>query len=145
MIHYMDDPTGTVLCDGSRTPLFASAVRVTDHAIERYRQRVEPGTSSLMARLRLEQMVAVGRTRSTPRYWMRGYLAPTPGLRFLYCAQRPNVCALLVRNSVVTVLTRSMFSGRGSLERPRPAGRPRALDPCHWRWNGQVVDEFEIA
>src|SRR4051794_33451574 len=94
-------PVGSEQADADTRPL-----RISRHAIERYQQRVEPGSSLLAARLRLGQMVALGRTRATPRHWMRGQVSLTPGLRFLYWAQRPNLCALVMNDVVITVLTR---------------------------------------
>src|SRR4051794_1600010 len=101
----------------------ARPLHVTRHAVDRYRQRVEPSASYMTARLRLEQMVALGRTRSTPRHWMRGRISPTPGLRFLYWSQRPSICALVVGNAIVTVVTRSMFRAP-TLHEVRREGRP---------------------
>lgn len=121
-----------------------ATVRLTDHAIERYQQRVELGCSGHTARVRLEQMIAFGRTRSTPRHWMRDRVSPTPGLRFLYWAQCPNICALLFGNAVVTVVTRSMFEPRRPSQ-ARRVGRPRTLGASRWRWNGQIADDFEAA
>src|SRR5438067_6148622 len=125
-------------------PRAATRVRVSYHAIERYRQRVAPGSSYVTARLRLEQIVALGRTRSTPRRWMRGQVSPTPGLRFLYWCQRPDICALLIDDVVLTVVTRAMFTGLRTGE-ARPVGRPRTLETSDWRWDGQVADDLEAA
>lgn len=134
-----------LLRNAPRPPLERGApLRVTRHAIERYQQRVEPGRSYEGARRRLEQMVGLGRTRSTPRHWMRGKVAPTPGLRFLYWSQLPNVCALLKDGVVITIVTRSMFSGPHS-STAAPAGRLPQTDVSPWRWDGRIADDHEAA
>ena len=48
-----------------------------------------------------------GRKRPTPRHWTR--VRPAPGLRFVYWAERPDVCALLLGGKVVTVTTRALY------------------------------------
>jgi hypothetical protein len=98
----------------------------------------------MTARLRFEQMVALGRTRSTPRHWMRGRISPAPGLRFLYWSRRPSICALVVGNAIVTVVTRSMFRAP-TMHEVRRAGRPRPVEPSRWRWERRVDDELEAA
>src|SRR4051794_24834083 len=87
----------------------ASRVRLSEHAIERYCERVEVGCRPGTARERLNQMATFGRMRSTPRHWMRRRVSTTEGLRFLYWAHMPNVCALVRGDTVVTVVTRAMF------------------------------------
>lgn len=82
-------------------------VRITDHVVQRYRQRVDPRATAAEARLALARMVSLGRVRSTPRHWMRN-VNQTPGLVFLYWAELPGVCGLVVNGALVTVVTREL-------------------------------------
>lgn len=85
-----------------------SSVALTSHAVHRYRERVDSGASLGEARLALARFVSHARVRSTPRHWMRGDVAATPGLRFAYWAAMPHVCALIRDGLVVTVITREL-------------------------------------
>jgi hypothetical protein len=86
---------------------------LTRHAVDRYLERVEPGLSRAEASRRLSTVVSLGRFRPTPRHWMRD-VKWSPGLRFLYWAGEPNVCALIREGAVVTVLTRRLCRGDGT-------------------------------
>jgi hypothetical protein len=87
---------------------------ISKHAIERCRQRVGTELSDAGAAALLGRLVAKGRARPTPRRWMRGKVAQTPGLRFIYWSDLPDVCALAVRSTIVTVVTRSLYRGRAA-------------------------------
>lgn len=86
------------------------SARVTQHAIERYMTRVDPWASRERARACVEQIVACGHVRPTPRHWMRHRVGMTPGLRFVYWAEQPDVCALVLDGSVVTMVNRGLYS-----------------------------------
>ncbi len=83
--------------------------RITQHAIERYISRVEPSASPNRARACVERIVIRGQVRSTPRHWMRHRVRITPGLRFVYWAEHPYVCALVLEGAVVTIVHRSLY------------------------------------
>jgi hypothetical protein len=83
-------------------------VRLTTHVVERYVERVDPKASSGEARLVLGRMVSLGRVRSTPRHWMRN-VKKTPGLRFIYWADLPGVCGLVLDGALITLVTRELF------------------------------------
>ena len=69
-------------------------------------------------------MVARGRMRSRPRHWTRG-VHQTPGLRFLYWADMPDLCALVLDGVVITVLTREVCRPSRTYDRgTRPTRRP---------------------
>jgi hypothetical protein len=87
---------------------------ISQHAIERCRQRVGTQLSDAGAAALLGRLAAKGRARPTPRRWMRGKVAQTPGLRFIYWSDLPDVCALAVRSTIVTVITRSLYHGRAA-------------------------------
>lgn len=82
--------------------------RITEHAIQRYITRVDGSASKEEARSRVEWIITRGRIRSTPRHWMRSSSRTTPGLRYVYCWQQPDVCALVLDGAVVTVLTHEL-------------------------------------
>jgi hypothetical protein len=117
-------------------------LHISQHAVLRWQERVERDASWTAARLALGQFVSRGRIRPTPRHWTD--VDPSPGLRFLYCAERPNVCALVMGGTVITVLTRELSKktaphsaralraidhGRRAPSRRRPVERA-------WQWDG---------
>jgi hypothetical protein len=125
-------------------------VTVSHHAIQRYRERVDRSASRREAELALGQIVARGRTRPLPRHWLRGHVAPAPGLLFLTWSQRPDVCLLVRCGGVVTVVTRAMCKAEGKrhlavVRSSRCAeSRCRAIRRAEeaWRWDGSVgLDE----
>ncbi len=77
--------------------------RISRHAIERYRQRVEP-VDTATAASRLAELAAASTRRPTPRQWTE--VAPAPGLLFLYPHDDSDVCLVMKDNTVVTVFSR---------------------------------------
>ena len=117
-------------------------MNVSKHATERYRERVDPGASALEARLAVEQIVACGRARPTPRRWMKDR-APAPGTRFVYWSKRPHISAIVADGTVVTVVTRNLVkaSQRDHLKAAdHRAGRPRLEPIRRWRWDGNLEE-----
>jgi hypothetical protein len=120
-------------------------LRLSRHAIERYRQRVDPAASDAAARVALIAFVMTGRHRPTPRWWMRDHVSAGAGVTFCYCATRPDACAIIAGSTVVTVVSRDMYA-----ERERPThlrsvspGRPAtASERARWRWNHQITPEL---
>lgn len=117
-------------------PLLLSA-----HAVTRYRDRVDPTASSSEARLGLNRFVMLGRARETPRHWMRNDVEAGPGVRFVYWSGRPDVCAIVRGDVVVTVVTRALCRGATSrahlrLVVPNRTADPRPTDHTRWRWDG---------
>ena len=92
--------------DGGRQP--RCLPRVTHHAVDRYIDRVEPSATRFQAATAITRIVGRGQVRSTPRHWMRGLVRQTPGLRFIYLAEQPGVCALVIDGAVVTIITRRL-------------------------------------
>jgi hypothetical protein len=119
-----------------------ASLSLSFHAVERWQQRVDPNASRLEARLSLGRFVSLSRVRATPRHWMRGDVVPAPGLSFVYCAERPEVCALARDGVVLTVLTRALCSSGSSRRHLRLVARPVALaEPTpRWRWNGDFEE-----
>lgn len=125
-------------------------VSVSNHAIQRYRERVDRSASRPEAVLALGQIVTRGRSRPLPRHWLRGHVAPAPGLLFLTWSQRPGVCLLVRGGVVVTVVTRAMCKPEGNrhltvVRSGRCAGSARgAIRRAEeaWCWDGFVdLDE----
>jgi len=135
---------------------------LTNHAIERYHERVAPNHSRSQARAALQRFVCSGRLRPTPRHWMSGTHAE-PGVTFVYWAAQPRTCAILRGRVVVTVVTADLgrrpngeaFEWRKERDRhqrrrqARDARREARLahqsDPCDaFLWLGiSVVDPGE--
>jgi hypothetical protein len=117
---------------------------LTDHAIERYRERVTPGCSRAEARSALERFVRRGRARPTPRHWMTSTRAQ-PGVRFVYYAPEPRACAIVVGQVVVTVITAELVRRFPRSGKPgdRHARRERQ-EPQRWRWDGHLGSDDEL-
>ena len=92
--------------DGGRQP--RCLPRVTHHAVDRYIERVEPSATRYQAAAAIARIVGWGQVRSTPRHWMRGLVRQTPGLWFIYLAEQPGVCALVIGGAVITIITRRL-------------------------------------
>lgn len=131
--------------NGHGTP--TNAAKVALHAAERWMQRVDRGASIREANFAVQRFVALGRVRPTCRHWMRGRVRQEPGTVFVYNAERPDVCAVVVQGVVVTVLTRALFTVRPKhlapvASAPRPVS---AMERAKWRWSGDVVESDEAA
>jgi hypothetical protein len=78
--------------------------RITQHAVQRWRERVDPYITADQARQELREFISNARHRPRPRHWTD--VQPTSNLGFLYWSLRPDVCGLVVDGAVVTVLAR---------------------------------------
>ncbi|MGH2702241.1 MAG: hypothetical protein ACRDJ2_10770 [Actinomycetota bacterium] len=83
----------------------SSTYRITQHAIERYQGRVDATVSRAEARELLADLASRSKVRPTPRHWMR-HTVRRPGSRYLYCADRHDICLVVAGDSVVTVYSR---------------------------------------
>lgn len=101
-----------------------SPVRISRHAVERYISRVDPAVSPSEARVCVARILALGRSRSTPRHWMRSEVRLTPGLRFVYWSEQPHVCLLVLDGVVITTVTRSLYRRRRLTIIPRGEAEP---------------------
>jgi hypothetical protein len=71
----------------------------------------------------LGRMVSLGRVRSTPRHWMRD-IKQTPGLRYLYWAELPGVCGLVLDGALLTLITRELCKSERHLHLVRATPMP---------------------
>ncbi len=96
-------------------------IRITAHAIERWRQRVDPACSWLGAHLAIRKLLNGGRSRPTPRHWMRR--PAESGTTYVYNASYPSICVVVADRTAVTIITRQL--GRFSPERAVQVGQPK--------------------
>ena len=99
--------------------------------------------SSQGAKLAIGRLMAHGRWRPNPRSWMSETKA-APGVRFVYAATYPGVCAIVDDGVVVTIVTRDLCRSDGRRRRPASSQAPRhaRLKPAPpFRWD----DELEAA
>ena len=101
--------------------------RITQHAADRYRQRVED-ISSVEAARRLAFLASDATRRPTPRRWTT--VESKPGILFLYPHSDPDVCLIVKNDTVVTVLSRPVCSSwrKNQLDLTE---RRRRRDPYH--------------
>src|SRR4051812_1958927 len=81
-----------------------SRTRISRHAVDRYRQRVE-AVDRREAAQRLAELAADSTRRSTPRRWTE--VAPAPGIVFLYPHADSRICLIVKDNTVITVFSRA--------------------------------------
>ena len=94
----------------------SNSLRITAHAVDRWIERVEPG-SRAEARLAILTFVRLSRATCKSRWWMRR--VPEPGDLFLYCAERRGVCLVVnADGAIVTVYTHAE-SRRLRADQPR--------------------------
>lgn len=79
------------------------AIVVTPHAVQRYRERVE-GVSRRLAVRRIQHLIAAAKWRTRPRAWTQVVLHPD--VIYGYSSDQPDVCLLVRRQVLVTVLSR---------------------------------------
>ena len=91
------------------------ALLITDHAVQRYRERVERVPRWLALR-RIRAMIRTASWTSRPRSWMAVVLHS--GTVYGYGAARPDVCLLVRDAAVVTVLSRRFLATGGAPTEP---------------------------
>ncbi len=96
--------------------------RISNHAIERYIQRVEPVSAAVAAR-RLATLAARATRRPTPRHWMNTVSAT--GALFLYPTEDSDVCLILKGDTIVTVYSRVICLRWRTGAHQEPRGRIR--------------------
>jgi hypothetical protein len=113
-------------------------IRISQHAMGRYCERVDMGASRMEARLAIEQMAKLGRARPTPRRWM-AHRSCDPGTVFVYWSARPGICVIVVDRTAVTVITRQLVKSSPQRDLQGGERRPRPTEPvARWRWNGEL-------
>lgn len=101
-------------------------IHITAHAIDRWRERVDPTSSWLGAHLAIRKLLNGGRSRPTPRHWMRR--PAEPGTTYVFNASYPGVCAIVADGAAVTIITRELVRSTPvrwvADEQPRPRIAP---------------------
>jgi hypothetical protein len=105
----------------------SEVVHITAHAIERYQERVDAHASWLSAHLAIRRLLSTGRSRPTPRHWMRRPVEP--GTTFVYNAWHPDVCVIVAGGTAVTVVTRELNRAQPRRRASLAGARPRQLPP----------------
>lgn len=119
-------------------------IHISTHAAQRWIERVA-AVSPEQARLDILDFVANGRTRETPRHWMRRI--PQSGDRFVYWSHLPGVCVVL-NGGGIAVTVYSQATSRGYRDADPVRRRPcrKLATPSHARWRlggaGGAVDFF---
>lgn len=80
---------------------------ISDHAVKRYRERVE-GVPRKLAVRRLDSLAGSATWRARPLGWTRVVLYP--GVIYGYSSIRPDVCLLARDGVLLTVLSRRFLS-----------------------------------
>lgn len=107
---------------------------ISRHAIDRYRERVDPSSSPREAAEVISRVLDTGTARPRPRHWMR-VASTAPGTRYLYSANWPDVGLVVADGVVVTLHSRGVcrmwVAGRRLAvehnRRPTPYRRARHL------------------
>ena len=85
------------------------SLRITRHAINRFRDRVEPHATPVEASETIHQISRSARACSRPRRWCRlAGVGTRPGSRYLYSADYPGVCLVVRGGAAVTVFSRQV-------------------------------------
>lgn len=87
----------------AQAALNAQLVRISKHAVQRYQERVDPAAPAGVAAGAIRQILSTGSARTQPRHWTTCRVEP--GMRFVYAANRADVCLVLRDSTVVTILT----------------------------------------
>jgi hypothetical protein len=106
-------------------------MRLSIHSIQRYQQRVAPGTSSHAAARRLTELAADATCRPRPRHWTPA--PPWPGTTFLYPHARPDLCLIVREDVVVTVVDRASAKQWASSNRLSVFAERRRLTAAYRR------------
>ena len=111
---------------------------ISNHAIERYQQRVNPTASRQDALDAIRSILSNATSRSRPRHWMR-VAATAPGTRYLYSAAAPHVCLVKANGVIVTVHSRRVCAAWAA-----PVGGPQGRTRSHVSKRGQVIRWAEL-
>lgn len=110
-------------------------IRISQHAVQRYQERVDPAAPAVIASAAIHQILSTGSVRPQPRDWTTCRVEP--GMRFVYSADGEDVCLVLRDLTVVTVLTVELCAR--SLDRGYTSA-PRRLRS----WQQRMEDEADI-
>jgi hypothetical protein len=108
--------------------------KITQHAIQRFIERIDRSATPARAWQRIAEMAAAGTVRPKPRWWTDCRSAP--GTVFIYWADQPSACLVATHEAIVTVVSRDLCAvtrrGRDLSAGRRRGRRPRQLE-ASWR------------
>lgn len=115
-------------------PRRSPQLRISRHAVDRYRQRVAEVDPAEAVR-RLNDLAQNSTHRPTPRHWTD--VEPGPGVLFLYPHADSDVCLIVKNDTVVTVLSRVLcirWRSTPDSGPPRPGRRQPYRRPSPNLW-----------
>ena len=122
--------------------LGSSPIRISGHAIDRYRERVDPTADRCVAFQAIAAMLASGTVRTTPRWWTTCRLET--GTRLVYSAVNADVCLIIKEGTVVTLVTRALCAPARSLARhSRSDIKPERCARSHRVFEDDGADIYE--
>jgi hypothetical protein len=105
-------------------------IHITNHAVDRYHERVDPSATPSIAFWAIRDMLATGVVRTKPRAWTTCRLEP--GQRLVYSALCADACLVITEGCVVTVLSRELCAPAWKQTTPMPrsaSNRRRVMPP----------------
>lgn len=119
---------------------------ISNHAVQRFQERVAPSISNREAVSQIRSILATANSRSRPRWWTR-VAGESPGCRYLYSANRADVCLVVREGVVVTVFSRSVCAAWRASQPAidRPVRHLRALPDLDRRWQATIWTDEEAA
>lgn len=109
--------------DRAMNEIQTGTVRPSRHAIDRYRERVEAVEPTEAGR-RLVDLASDATRRSRPRHWT--LIEVTPGTTLAYPHAAPDLCLVIIEDTIVTVITRRLCrASRASRSESMPQARQR--------------------
>ena len=82
-----------------------SSLEISRHAIDRFRERVDPNLSAEQAEIAIADVAARGKRTTTPRQWLPVSHRPRRGGAYVFSPAYPGVCLVVGGSTVKTVLT----------------------------------------
>ncbi|MDQ6747285.1 MAG: hypothetical protein M3010_04155 [Candidatus Dormibacteraeota bacterium] len=134
--------TASPTINNSVPTLAGHPIRITNHALDRFQERMSPGATRQQAFYAMRELLAYGMVRTTPRWWTTGRIEA--GTRYVYSDLDADVCLIVKEDVVATVLTRDLCQPPRLALVPRPSRsrpRPRAYSR---RWEvDSLLETYE--
>jgi len=116
--------------------LAGEQIRISQHSIQRYQERVDASSSVAVAVGAIRQILTTGSARPRPRNWTTCRV--DPGMRWVHSVDRSDICLVLRNSTVVTVFTVELCAP--SLDHDSYAPIPRRPRS----WQQRMEDEADI-